>query len=268
MRLRKINKRLYLLVTFIKPNKMLTKNTVKFVKSLQIKKFRKETESFFVEGAKSVIELLQSEYSITHLFGTRSFLDEHASIIKIKKLSPVEVKETDLVMLGTFSTNNAALAVAKTNPNQPLYVQGKEFILALDDVRDPGNLGTIIRIADWYGINKIVCSLNTADFYNPKVLHASMGSFIRVKLYYTDLKNYLSASKETVYGAFLDGTNIHKQAFKDSGIILMGNESNGIQENLSPFVSKRIHIPRFGQAESLNVGIATAIICDNIRRND
>src|SRR5690606_15106813 len=133
--------------------------------------------------------------------------------------------------------------------------------------RDPGNLGTIIRIADWYGIKKLIFSEETADIYNPKVLNASMGSFTRISFFYTDLEEYLRGIPFPVYGAFLEGENLHRKNFKPEGIILMGNESNGISGKLASLVTDKLTIPPFGQAESLNVAVATAVICDNFRRN-
>ena len=142
----------------------------------------------------------------------------------------------------------------------------------LDDVSDPGNLGTIIRIADWYGIRKIVCSESTTDFYNPKVIAASKGSFTRVKLMYTDLENYLqkNAGEKMVAGAFLNGVNLYDFKFpiQKGGFIVMGNESNGVGQEVESYITDRITIPRFGEAESLNVGIATAVILDNLRRGE
>jgi TrmH family RNA methyltransferase len=138
----------------------------------------------------------------------------------------------------------------------------------LDDIRDPGNLGTILRIADWYGIRKLICSSSTADVYNPKVISASKGSFTRVEWYYCELNAYLKERSVPVYGAFLDGANVHTHGFEKSGYIVLGNEANGISFEVEQLVSQRITIPRFGGAESLNVGIATAIICDNLRRKE
>jgi TrmH family RNA methyltransferase len=137
----------------------------------------------------------------------------------------------------------------------------------LDDIRDPGNLGTIIRTADWYGIGKVVASPETADFYNPKVISATMGSFTRTEIYYTELTDFLSKAKHPVYGAYLEGQNVHEVEFQPAGLILIGSESHGIAPGLRKFVSTEVTIPRFGKAESLNAAIATAVICDNLRRS-
>jgi RNA methyltransferase, TrmH family len=245
---------------------MLSKNTLKFIKSLHQKKFRKQENAFFVEGGKNVTELLTSNFQVSHLLFTSKFANENHSIINKFSGEAFEVDQKTLESIGSFQTNDAALAVADIKPNVFIEIGPKDWAIALDDVRDPGNLGTIIRISDWYGINKIILSAESADFYNPKVLHASMGSFTRVNIFYTDLKPYLKESKLPVYGAFLMGENIYQQNFGESGIILMGNESKGISPELEELVKHKITIPRIGNAESLNVAVATAIICDNVRR--
>jgi RNA methyltransferase, TrmH family len=150
-------------------------------------------------------------------------------------------------------------------PNQSFLVSEHEFALVLDDIRDPGNLGTIIRTADWYGIQKIIASEETADYYNPKVISATMGSFTRVSVFYTDLATYLGQHHHRVFGAYLEGQDIHKVDFGTSGLVLIGNEARGISPSLSRFVTDKITIPKYGKAESLNAAIATAIICDQVR---
>lgn len=242
---------------------MLSKATIKFIKSLQVKKYRKQEQCFVIEGAKSVQELLGSDFEVLQVLGTKTFLEDLAVPVRGEVL---EVPERVLEGLGEFQSNRTALAVARLKPNKPVSVLRGEFALALDDIRDPGNLGTMIRTADWYGINKIIVSNETADFYNPKVISATMGSFTRVQVYYTDLQTYFSDVSVPVYGAFLDGENVHQLSFGGEGIVLIGSESHGISPALDPFVTRRITIPRFGGAESLNAAIATAIICDNLRR--
>jgi TrmH family RNA methyltransferase len=149
----------------------------------------------------------------------------------------------------------------------PIQVLQEEFALVLDDIRDPGNLGTIIRTADWYGITRIIASSETADFYNSKVITSTMGSFTRVGIFYTTLEQYLAQSTLPVFGAYLEGKNIHETRFGSGGLIVIGNESHGIRPELEKFITDKITIPRFGKAESLNAAIATAIICDSIRRH-
>lgn len=246
---------------------MLSKNTVKFIKSLHHKKFRKQESAFFVEGAKNVTELLLSNYTVSHLLCTEKYIEENASLLTGFTGIKIDVKPKELSSLGTFSTNDQALAVAKIKENKSLSLDKDQLILALDDVRDPGNLGTIIRIADWYGIKKLLLSKNTADVYNPKVLNASMGSFTRLSFEYVDLFEKLTASKLPVYGAFLEGDNVHHLENLATGILLMGNESNGISGQLEKIVTQKLTIPAFGKAESLNVAIATAVLCDNLKRN-
>lgn len=220
---------------------------------------------FVVEGAKSVAELLSSDFRICALYLTEDFQKKYENQLDSVKCELVTVTQEELEGLGTFSTNNAALAIATAKENFPLYIEKDEYILALDEVKDPGNLGTIIRIADWYGIEKIVCSNDSAEFYNPKVIASSMGSFTRIRMYYCDLKSYFTEnSGEMVYGALLDGKDVHNVKFAKKGYILMGNESSGIHQDLLPLIKERISIPRKGRAESLNVAVATGIICDNL----
>jgi TrmH family RNA methyltransferase len=243
---------------------MLSKADIKYIKSLQVKKYRKQEQCFIVEGAKSVQELLRSDFETVMLLGTPEFL----SSTKIASNFQVEeVAEKELERLGEFQTSTSALAVVKMKPNGPLMCTSNEFVLVLDDIRDPGNLGTIIRTADWYGIFKVIASQETADFYNPKVISATMGSFTRTQIYYTDLSEFLEKVEgQPVYGAFLDGQNIHQMKFNKGGLVVIGNESRGISESVEKLVTDKITIPRFGESESLNAAIATAVILDNIRR--
>lgn len=241
---------------------MLSKAKIKFVKSLQIKKYRKQEQCFVVEGAKSVQELVNSDFEITLVLGTGDFLARQ----KLGDVSEViEVTGKELEGIGEFQSNDAVLAVARMKPNRSIEITSDEFALVLDDIRDPGNLGTIIRTADWYGIQKIIASEETADFYSPKVITSTMGSFTRVKVFYTALARYLSEQRHRVFGAYLDGQDVHHMDFGQCGLILIGNESRGISPDLNKFVTDKITIPKYGQAESLNAAIATAIICDTVR---
>lgn len=242
---------------------MLSKATIKFIKSLQVKKYRKQEQCFVIEGGKSVEELLASDFEVVNVLGTAEFLSETKAPLRGDVL---EVTEKILETLGEFQSNRTALAIAKIKPNLPIQVSASEYGLVLDDIRDPGNLGTIIRTADWYGISRIIVSPETADFYNAKVISATMGSFTRVQLYYTDLTAYLSGCDLPVYGAFLEGKNVHSVAFKSGGLIVIGSESHGISAEVERFITEKITIPRFGAGESLNAGVAAAVICDNIRR--
>jgi RNA methyltransferase, TrmH family len=247
---------------------MITKNQIKYINSLQQKKFRLEHQSFVVEGAKSVIELLKSDFEIELLYVTKLFFEENKTLLQNLSIQPELTDANELEKAGSFSSNNAALAVVKTKDNTELLVGDTEFALILDDIRDPGNLGTIIRIADWYGITKIICSTTTVDVYNPKVISSTMGSFSRVSLYYTDLEMFIKNQSGNIYGTLLDGENIHQTKFTTSGYIIIGNEANGINEEITKLITHKITIPRFGGAESLNAGIATAVVLDNVfRRN-
>jgi TrmH family RNA methyltransferase len=147
-------------------------------------------------------------------------------------------------------------------------IEAGEFALVLDDIRDPGNLGTILRTADWYGIRTVVASPSTADFYNPKVISATMGSFTRIGFFNEELEPFLANANGPIYGAFLDGKNVHHEKFEGGGLVVIGNESRGISQSLESSITHKITIPRYGQAESLNAAVATAILCDNIRRNN
>jgi TrmH family RNA methyltransferase len=222
---------------------------------------------FIVEGAKNVQELLHSDYLIQSIYCTESFLQVNSKVIKQKNLSIEMAESEQLSRAGTFQTNKMALAIAKIKENIPLVIDNSEYAIILDNIRDPGNFGTILRIADWYGIKKIISSDSSVDMYNPKVISASMGSFTRVDVYYTELKNFMKVNSGPFYGAFLEGVNINKMHFSDSGYLVIGNESSGIDSSLESMMDFRISIPRYGNAESLNAGIATAIICDNLRRS-
>jgi len=245
---------------------MLSKNTVKFIKSLHQKKYRTESGKFFVEGEKSVIEVLQSDFKVHLLLVTPEFSLKYASLIHELGVEVIQATPNQLEQVGQYQSNDAALAVVEMKPNHAFQPNKGELILALDAVRDPGNLGTILRIADWYGIQKLIFSTHTADFYNPKVIQASMGSFTRVQFFYGDLVATFQTWKLPVYGAFLEGTSVHELSNPEPGILLLGNESQGISKEVEKFVTNKVTIPSFGGAESLNVAIASAIMCDNFKR--
>lgn len=244
---------------------MVPKSKIKFVKSLQVKKYRKQEQCFVVEGRKSVIELLQSDFETIWVAGTKDFINENLASLEKLNIEWCEAKEEELIAMGSFQSNQSALAIARIKPNViPSTSSG--FCLALDDIKDPGNLGTIIRTADWYGIHSLFASEESADFYNSKSISATMGSFCRVTVTYVDLKEWLSQAKLPVYGAFLDGEDVHSVNFGDRGVILIGSESHGIGRELEAMVTKKITIPRFGGAESLNAAMAAGIILDNLVR--
>jgi len=245
---------------------MLSKNTVKFIKTLHQKKYRNQEQKFFVEGGKSVLEVLNSDFVVELLLVTEGFYESNQKILLSHQSEILKVTQKQLESVGQFQSNDSALAVVKMKTNQYFEKTDDNLVIALDDVRDPGNLGTIIRIADWYGIQHLLFSEQTAEFYNPKVIQASMGSFTRVKFYYGDLKEIFNRWNCPVYGAYLNGSNIHELSKPDQGVLLMGNESKGISDELEPFVTNKLTIPGYGHAESLNVAIATAIFCDNFKR--
>lgn len=249
---------------------MLTKNQGKYIQSLHQKKYRQQHGAFLVEGAKSVAEVLQSDFWVDLVVATDAFYKENAPLTDRQRTLIEIVPPAELTRLGTLETNHAALAVVRTKDNVPLVAQPGEIVLVLDDVRDPGNLGTILRIADWYGVRKLICSETTADVYNPKVISASKGSFTRVLWWYGDLTAFFAQSDRAelpVYGAFLEGDDAHALAFGPGGYLVMGNESSGISPAVERYVTRRVTIPRYGGAESLNVGIATAVLLDNWRRS-
>lgn len=208
---------------------------------------------------------MASDFKVELLVGTPSFLVEQRSTGKASEV--IEASEKELTAMGSVETNSSALAVVRMKPPKPPRIPADNFTLVLDDIRDPGNLGTIIRTADWYGVPLILASEETTDLYSPKVINATMGSFLRVAVHYVRLEMWLSSVEVPVYGAFLDGTDIHRVTFGSSGFIVIGNESKGISPGVAKFVSQRITIPRTGKAESLNASVAAAIVLDNVRRS-
>ncbi len=240
---------------------MLSKFQVKFVKSLHQKKARNSTHQFIVEGEKNVNELLHSGLNVNFIFGTVEWLDNNKAKIE-KPVEIIEVNEKELTQISTQVTPNKVLAVVEM-PKYNLSHFDTSTVIGLENVQDPGNLGTIIRIADWYGIKNIICSEDTVDVYNPKVINATMGSFCRVQVHYTDLKDYIRLSQKLVYAMVLDGFSIYATLFDANSMILFGNESQGLSETIQSVVSHPITIPRIGKAESLNVAVAAAIACDN-----
>ncbi|MCY1223612.1 tRNA (guanosine(18)-2'-O)-methyltransferase [compost metagenome] len=241
---------------------MVSKNQIKLITSLQQKKFRKEHKLFFAEGKKVIQELIHSNFSLEYLFSTAAVFPG----IDPKKI--LTISETELKKISALTTPNDCLAVFKQPESKSINPSG--LIVALDDIRDPGNLGTIIRLCDWFGITELVCSEETADIYNPKVVQATMGSIARVNVNYVNLEKFINETQLPVFGTFMDGENIYKSSLPKEGIIIMGNEANGISPEIEKAVKNRLTIPRFGdlqQTESLNVATATAIILSEFKRN-
>ena len=241
---------------------MLSKNQIKLITSLQQKKYRKQHQLFFAEGVKVIEELLRSKYELQTIFVTEP-LDFKVSTDKIHTISPAELKK-----VSALTTPNTCLAVFKIPTENFSLKEG--LLVALDDVRDPGNLGTIIRLCDWFGVEQLICSPETVDIYNPKVVQATMGSIGRVTILYTDLVPFLKSISLPIFGTFMDGENIYKQDLPSNAILIMGNEANGISDEVAQCITSKLAIPRFGQlqeTESLNVATATAIILSEFKRN-
>ncbi len=243
---------------------MISKSKVSFIKSLQVKKYRLAEQCFLVQGAKAVRETLESDYVVVMLCGTAEFI--RGTRLKGKSIEVIEASEKELAAVGSLEANDGALAVVRMKKMRAPFIAEGKLTLALDNIRDPGNLGTIIRTADWYGVERIIASEETADFHNPKVINATMGSFLRIDLCYAALPLVLSKTCVPVYGAFLDGSNVHEVKFGSGGVIVVGNESRGISPEVARQVKYRITIPGYGSAESLNASVAAAVILDNIRR--
>jgi TrmH family RNA methyltransferase len=250
---------------------MLSKNTIKHLQSLKQNKFRDEFRQFVAEGDKLVTELLSGYFNIIEIFAVNEWLATHkiANHISVTEVSPAELER-----ISALTTPNMVVALLEIPPSQntDLSIFDK-LILMLDEIKDPGNLGTIIRIADWFGISTIICSDHTVDVYNPKVVQATMGSIARVNVQYTDLKDFLEAVPKSipVYGTLLNGENIYTQELSRNGIVLIGNESKGISDDLLPFITQKLLIPSYNvnngnKAESLNASIATAIVCAEFTR--
>ncbi len=262
----------------------MTNTQRKFLRLLQQKKVRKQNKCFLIEGAKIITETLQttnSNYKIKQLFVTQEFLKDlkNKSILNDKLKGEFEIilsTSNQLAEAGSLKSNNAAIAVIEF-PVWNIPKKIENLTLLLENINDPGNLGTIIRIADWYGIEDIFCSEQTVDVYNSKTLSATMGSFLRVRVHYGDEFEFLKLAQNNTFGAFLDGKNVHQTNFPKSGMLVIGSESHGISEKLGKQILNKITIPSFAlptnkqnnnqSAESLNAAIATAIICDNWRRN-
>ncbi|WP_348813012.1 TrmH family RNA methyltransferase [Flavobacterium maritimum] len=240
---------------------MVSKNQIKLISSLHQKKQRIANQLFFAEGVKVIQELLQSNFKLEHLYTTQNDFEEVSSVKKSL------INESDLKKISALATPNTCLAVFKMPKEKEIVEAG--LILALDSIRDPGNLGTILRLCDWFGINQLLCSKETVDIFNPKVVQATMGSITRVNVNYIDLNAFIAQTKLPVFGTFMDGTNIYSTNLPQEGIIIMGNEANGISEDLEKLIKNRLTIPRFGdlqKTESLNVATATAIVLSEFRR--
>lgn len=253
---------------------MISKNKIKFIKSLQIKKIRDEERLFVIEGDKLVKEFLSSNASVMMVVAKPEFLAGLSVDLKKLVSEKLEVSYEELKQISTLKTPHNALAVVRM-PDTDLNMADilKELCVALDFVQDPGNMGTIIRAAGWFGIKNIICSTDCVDVYNPKVVQASMGALLHVNVYYADLKKIFTTAKERsvpVFGTLLEGSSIYDHKLNTKGIILLGNESKGISGDLLDFVTEKIKIPKFSSAregiDSLNVGMAAAIVFSEFLR--
>ena len=246
---------------------MISKNQIKFVRSLQLKKHRDVHNSFVVEGEKIVNEIIQSDFSVIQIFATNGWFSSSTNIIAEVIC---QISEKELKKISQLSTPNKVLAIVE-KPKFALNIDTitNGLTLVLDEIKDPGNLGTIIRVCDWFGVENIICSNNSVDVYNPKVLQATMGSLARVKVHYTDIENVIIQLPNDfpIYGACIDGKNISDIIIEKEALLIMGNESFGISHKVSLLIKKRIEIPRKREgAESLNIAIATSILLHEFRR--
>ena len=237
----------------------LSKNHIKLITSLSQKKYRQKHQLFIVEGVKVVQEFLSSSYDLEILFSTEN---DFSFTNKFIKVSGQELKK-----ISGLKKPNKVLAIFKI-PNQ-INPKTDGLVLALDSINDPGNLGTIIRLCDWFGIEQLVCSNETVDCFNSKVVQASMGSLTRVAISYLDLNNYLQNASAPIFIADMDGLDVYKTKLPDSAVLVLGNEANGISDDIKQLVTTKITIPRYGafqQTESLNVATASAILLSEFRR--
>lgn len=254
---------------------MLTNNKIKLIKSLDQKKARKENGCFVVEGEKMVKELLQSRFETIEVFAVQSYIDElPAELTKNVEISVVS--EKDLDRLTHLKTANKAIALAKLPDKKEESASAQNGIsIALENIQDPGNLGTIVRTMAWFGIKDVFCTPDTVDVYNPKVIQSTMGAIFKVNVHYCDLSELAKSAKQkgiTLYGTRLDGENIYQSRLSKNAIIVMGNESKGMSAELSALMDRNIKIPSYApptdEMESLNVSIATAIVCAEFKRQD
>lgn len=255
---------------------MLSKITIKFINSLKIKKYRQLHTAFIVEGEKCVAELLKGPFEVTSIFCLEYWKDENIALLSGKNIEISFINEEELHRISDLSTPNKVLAIAVIPPTRELIREDfNTMILALDAIRDPGNMGTILRTADWFGIGNVVCSPDCVDIYNMKVVQSTMGSFTRVNVTYMDITDLISLASGSVpvYGALLEGPSLTDKKFIKPGILIIGNESKGISSRLIPLITDPVFIPRFlpspsvpYHAESLNASVANAIICYEIRK--
>lgn len=242
---------------------MISKNQQKLIQSLKLKKNRVKTSLFIAEGEKVVIELINSDITLNSIYCLPSFVSK----IDVDNEIVNEINEKELEKISNLKNANQVVALFEI-PKFNKRRDNSTLTLALDNIRDPGNLGTIIRLADWFGITTILCSLNTVDAFNPKVIMATMGSISRVEIIYCELEEELSKIDKPIYGAFLEGENIYKTSKIDDAVLVIGNESNGISEVIEKLITNKVTIPQFGslqETESLNAAVATGILLSEFK---
>ena len=235
---------------------MLSNNVIKIITSLGSKKYRQKYNLFVVEGVKNIGEVIKSSIKIKELFITEDLWPEISSIKK------TIIDEKDLKKISFLTTPNVGLALCELPETEGLN-ELSGLTIALDDIRDPGNLGTIVRLADWFGVENIICTKESVDLYNPKVIMSTMGSFSRVKVHYIDLESFLSTYNGNIFGTFMEGESIYGNTLPQNGVLVMGNEANGISKEIEKLTTHKISIPFFGangNTESLNVAVATSVI--------
>jgi len=250
--------------------KMLTKSKIKLFKSLELKKYRKQYGLFIAETPKVVEEILHAKISIKTIFALENWIKNNKRLIQ-SDVEIIMINQAELKKASCLSVPNEVSAIVKIPVSDSMGFRSlkNEITIALDGLSDPGNMGTIIRMAQWFGIKNVICSNDCVDVYNPKVVQGSMGAIAHVYIHYRDLaKLFDKENMSKIYGAVLNGNNIYKMNLKENGIILLGNEANGISKELLPFVTDPITIPSIGRNESLNVAIAASIICSEFRRNN
>ncbi|MBP6687530.1 MAG: RNA methyltransferase [Lacibacter sp.] len=244
---------------------MLSKNEIKYIQSLGHKKRRDEERLFLMEGSKMVAELLEHYPSqIVRLYATGIFFEQNPPAKEIQQHHLVS--EDELARISQLQTPNQVMALVHYLPDEEIIPASNEWTLALDGIRDPGNMGTIIRLADWFGIHTIICSPDCADIYNPKVVQATMGSIMRVSVVEKELTGFLAAQQLPIVGAVLGGEELSSFEFPEGGILVIGNESNGIRDEVIQLLKEKLMIPRFGDAESLNAAVATSIFLWELKR--
>ena len=239
---------------------MLSINKIKYIKSLHQKKYRNLNHQFVIEGFKIINEIVNSNYIINDIYITSEFKEN-------LNFETITISDKEMQRITGLKTPNNILAVVNIPDNKPKVLKD-ELILCLDSIQDPGNFGTIIRSANWFGIKTIICSLDTVELYNQKVLQSTMGAFVETNIIYTDLQEFLLNYNNNIYGTFLEGKNIYKQKLNNRACIVMGNEGKGISSDIQEFITHKLYIPSFGnvRAESLNVSIATAVILSEFRK--